>query len=80
MSGDCGHGWSYHYDGASGPCYKCKEIREAKEAKYAILRRIAERGRVQAVYDYGVAGESIFSQYVDLFQHMLDEIERLTDE
>lgn len=23
MSGDCGHGWGYHYDGASGPCYKC---------------------------------------------------------
>ena len=25
MSGDCGHGCGYHYDGPSGPCYKCKE-------------------------------------------------------
>ena len=25
MSGDCGHGWGYHKQGASGPCSKCEE-------------------------------------------------------
>jgi len=29
MSGDCGHGWGYHYDGASGPCYKCLELKKS---------------------------------------------------
>lgn len=24
MSGDCGHGWGYHHDGPSGPCYACE--------------------------------------------------------
>lgn len=24
MSGDCGHGWGYHFDGPSGPCYACE--------------------------------------------------------
>jgi hypothetical protein len=38
MSGDCGHGWGYHYDGASGICYKCEEIellRKCREASAA---------------------------------------------
>lgn len=30
MSGDCGHGWGYHYDGASGPCYRCIEERNRR--------------------------------------------------
>lgn len=25
MSGDCGHGWGWHHDGAAGPCYRCYE-------------------------------------------------------
>lgn len=24
MSGDCGHGWGYHFDGPGGPCFKCE--------------------------------------------------------
>jgi len=28
MSGDCGHGWGYHYNGPDGPCFKCEQARE----------------------------------------------------
>lgn len=31
MSGDCGHGWGYHNDGPSGPCYKCLEQEQAND-------------------------------------------------
>jgi len=33
MSGDCGHGWGYHFDGASGPCYRCIADENVKLAK-----------------------------------------------
>ena len=38
-----------------------------------ILRRIAERGR-----ELALNGERAGNRYIDLFQHMLDEVERLT--
>lgn len=39
MSGDCGHGWGHHYDGASGPCYACllneaEKLVEIREYNY----------------------------------------------
>ena len=42
MSGDCGHGWGYHYDGPSGPCYKCKE-KETEERIADLERQLAEK-------------------------------------
>lgn len=36
MDGDCGHGWLYHHDGASGPCYKCIEDNEMASKKVVV--------------------------------------------
>ena len=80
MSGDCGHGWGYHYDGADGPCYACMDEKKRRQEKYAVVRRIAERGLNKALNDYDEADEPVFSNYVDLFQHLLDEITRLENE
>lgn len=41
------------------------------ESQLEILRRIAETGQRQAHFDYRK-----YSRFVDIFQHMLDEIER----
>ena len=42
MSGDCGHGWGYHYDGPSGPCYKCKE-KQTEERIANLEHQLAEK-------------------------------------
>lgn len=39
MSGNCGHGWGYHSQGAAGPCDKCE-----KEKKL-----LAERDALRSV-------------------------------
>jgi hypothetical protein len=39
MSGDCGHGWGGHLDGASGPCYRCEV--ERLRAEQRTLRNAA---------------------------------------
>lgn len=47
MSGDCGHGWLYHHDGPSGPCYACERDETGKlRAELAALR--AERDALRA--------------------------------
>lgn len=51
-------------------CFKARVRREESSQK-AILRRIAERGMKVAQYP------PMESTYIDLFQHLLDEIERL---
>lgn len=39
MSGDCGHGWGYHYQGTNGPCSKCQERVE----RVGKIMRLADR-------------------------------------
>jgi hypothetical protein len=52
VSGDCGHGWGYHEQGASGPCSKCEDEYE-KACKLEALERDAERYRyLRANYSY----------------------------
>ena len=41
MSGDCGHGWGYHFDGPSGPCYRC--IRNDNDRLSAEVERLTAR-------------------------------------
>jgi hypothetical protein len=43
------------------------------------IRRAAERGRAMALEDYdrAVIGKERFSYYVDMFQHLIDDIERI---
>ena len=43
MSGDCGHGWMYHLDGASGPCYKCVEEDKAAGTTIIVTGDIIEQ-------------------------------------
>jgi hypothetical protein len=44
-----------------------------------ILRRIAERGRRRAQVQWLDVGYGAFSEQVDLWQHLLDEIKRLKE-
>lgn len=44
MSGNCGHGWGYHSQGAAGPCDKCEKEKKLLAERDA-LRADAERYR-----------------------------------
>ena len=39
MSGDCGHGWGYHFEGPGGPCFQCM-----KEENANLRDLVIERG------------------------------------
>lgn len=60
MSGDCGHGWGYHYDGPSGPCYKCEEERRV-EAKYKV--RSKEYRALKDLYKACLVHERVQTAY-----------------
>jgi hypothetical protein len=51
MCGDCGHGWMYHHDGRSGPCYKCKE-EEAKSK--AVAYKPGKKGWIKSNFGGGL--------------------------
>lgn len=42
MDGDCGHGWGYHDEGASGPCSAC-EREEAKMKNGKLIKVVDSR-------------------------------------
>ena len=63
MSGDCGHGWGFHYDGASGPCYKClaeekgedelAKVKRQRATLLAALKELVACKDLKAMLEYG---------------------------
>lgn len=58
MSGDCGHGWSYHEQGPSGPCSAC----EREGARTKVLH-----ARIAALEAQNAALAGALQDFVDEF-------------
>ena len=86
MSGDCGHGWMYHFDGPSGPCYKCvmednarlrAEVVELRAGRTANMPTFVRRAlAIAQVAEQHAAGGSLKGIYAQEIINEADELAR----